>query len=164
MRIGELARAAAVPIQTLRFYERRKLLPPPERTASGYRAYSNADLQRVRLIVRSKRLGFSLKEIGRLLALHSAGERFDPQRAVRSPQWKQAFRIAEKRLALIDEELRTLEEIRARLVAVFRPESASAQTSCPASAMTGPDPRIGSSATLRASLLRPSHGAKKIAR
>ena len=65
--IGELAEAAGVGLDTVRYYERRGLLPEPPRTASGYRQYGAADLDRLRHIARAKQLGFTLAEI-RLLA------------------------------------------------------------------------------------------------
>jgi MerR family transcriptional regulator, copper efflux regulator len=78
MRIGEIAAEAQVNIQTLRYYERRGLLGTPTRRASGYREFSPDDVQRVRFIRRAQDLGFTLQEIGDLLALqaestHSCG-------------------------------------------------------------------------------------------
>lgn len=69
MRIGELADRAGVNVQTVRYYERRGLLPEPDRTGSGYREYDESDLLRLRFILRAKALGFTLSEIGELLAL-----------------------------------------------------------------------------------------------
>ncbi|MGH7523016.1 MAG: heavy metal-responsive transcriptional regulator [Gemmatimonadales bacterium] len=69
MRIGEVATEAAVGVQTLRYYERRGLLPKPRRHASGQRAYVPDVVQRVRFIKRAQDLGFTLDEIGGLLAL-----------------------------------------------------------------------------------------------
>ncbi len=69
MQIGEVAAKAAVSIQTLRYYERRGLLPAPERRTSGYRVYSDQALQRVRFIRRAQDLGFTLDEIADLLSL-----------------------------------------------------------------------------------------------
>jgi len=74
MQIGELARAVGVNIQTIRFYEREKLLPPPPRTASGYRDYSQRDLDRVLFIKRNHQIGFTLTEVRQLLDLHAALE------------------------------------------------------------------------------------------
>lgn len=71
MTIGEIAAEAGVNIQTLRYYERRGLLVPPTRRASGYREYAPSDVQRVRFIRRAQDLGFTLQEIGDLLALQS---------------------------------------------------------------------------------------------
>lgn len=67
--IGGLARAAEVGIDTVRFYERAGLLPAPPRTASGYRTYGPADVERLRFIRRAKALGFPLGEIAELLRL-----------------------------------------------------------------------------------------------
>jgi Hg(II)-responsive transcriptional regulator len=71
MRVGELADAADVGVQTVRYYERRGLLPPPPRTPAGYRRYPPAAVDRVRFIRRAKELGFSLREIGELLELRT---------------------------------------------------------------------------------------------
>ncbi len=69
LNIGTLAKQAEVNIQTIRYYERRELLPKPGRTASNYRVYPPATVQRVRFIKRAQELGFTLKEIKDLLAL-----------------------------------------------------------------------------------------------
>jgi Hg(II)-responsive transcriptional regulator len=69
MRIGEAARGAGVNVQTLRYYERRGLLPAPERKPSGFRAYDAGTVDRVRFIKHAQALGFTLEEIGDLLAL-----------------------------------------------------------------------------------------------
>lgn len=70
--IGRLAKRAGVGIDTVRFYERAGLLPAPVRTAAGYRTYTRGDVDRMRFIRQAKALGFTLDEIGELLAL-SAG-------------------------------------------------------------------------------------------
>ncbi len=67
--IGKLAKATGVGVETLRFYERRGLLPEPPRTRAGYRLYPCDAVQWVRFIRRGKALGFSLAEISELLAL-----------------------------------------------------------------------------------------------
>src|SRR5215468_10514333 len=70
MKTGELARQAGVNIQTIRFYERERLLASPPRTAAGYRRYSQEDLERVVFIKTCQRLGFTLKDIRSLTELH----------------------------------------------------------------------------------------------
>ena len=65
--IGNLARAAGVSVETVRYYERRGLLDRPIRRGSEYREYSDADVARLRFIRRAKALGFTLAEIGELL-------------------------------------------------------------------------------------------------
>ena len=67
--IGVLAKQAGVNLETIRFYERRGLLPEPARTNSGYRVFSRHAVQRLHFIKRAQDLGFSLKEIKELLAL-----------------------------------------------------------------------------------------------
>lgn len=71
MKIGELAKRAEVPIDTVRYYEREGLIPTPVRRASGYRDYLDADVDRLRFMRRAKGLGFSLHEIRELLDLTS---------------------------------------------------------------------------------------------
>jgi DNA-binding transcriptional MerR regulator len=71
MRAGELAAHAGVNIQTVRFYERRGILPKPSRTASGYRVYSAEALRLIRFIKRAQELGFTLDEIEDLCAFEA---------------------------------------------------------------------------------------------
>lgn len=66
---GQLAKEANVNIETVRYYERRGLLPEPKRRESGYREYLPADVFRIKFIKRAQELGFTLKEISELLAL-----------------------------------------------------------------------------------------------
>jgi len=70
--IGRLAQQADVGIDTIRFYERRGLLPEPERTASGYRLYTPDTIHRLDFIRRAKDLGFTLEEIISLLGLQDS--------------------------------------------------------------------------------------------
>jgi DNA-binding transcriptional MerR regulator len=67
--IGQLAKAAKVNVQTVRYYEREGFLKPESRTEAGYRVYSKDSLQRLTFIRHAKELGFSLKEITDLLNL-----------------------------------------------------------------------------------------------
>ena len=68
--IGELAQRAGVGVPTVRYYERKGLLPAPMRRASsGYREYGQQDERRLRFILRAKELGFALEEIAGLLQL-----------------------------------------------------------------------------------------------
>lgn len=69
LRIGEVAKAVGVPVQTVRYYERRGLCPPEGRTRSGYRRYTEATVARLSFIRHAKELGFTLREIGELLDL-----------------------------------------------------------------------------------------------
>lgn len=75
MRIGEVAAETSVGVQTLRYYERRGLLPPAERQRSGQRTYGPDAVRRVRFIRRAQDLGFTLEEIDGLLELWPASEK-----------------------------------------------------------------------------------------
>jgi MerR family mercuric resistance operon transcriptional regulator len=66
---GELAKQAGVNVETLRFYERKGLLPKPPQRASGYREYPTESVGLIRFIKRAQELGFSLAEVRELLAL-----------------------------------------------------------------------------------------------
>jgi MerR family mercuric resistance operon transcriptional regulator len=67
--IGELARQSNVNIETIRYYERRGLLPEPPRNKSGHRQYSQETVKRTDFIKRCQNLGFSLKEVTEILEL-----------------------------------------------------------------------------------------------
>lgn len=102
MQIGHLASQAGVAVDTVRYYERRGLLPPPVRRASGYREYRAEDLQRLRFILRGKALGFSLDQIQALLRLNACDQADRGQ--VRA--------LAEERLADVERRLAELVGIR----------------------------------------------------
>lgn len=74
MKIGEVARRVGIPIDTVRYYERNGLLPPPARRASGYRDYHESDIARLNFVLRAKALGFTLVEIRELLELADAAD------------------------------------------------------------------------------------------
>ncbi|MDN3918995.1 Cd(II)/Pb(II)-responsive transcriptional regulator [Roseateles violae] len=67
MKIGELARAAATPVETIRYYEREGLLPPPARTQGNFRIYEAAHLERLQFIRYCRGLDMSLDEARALL-------------------------------------------------------------------------------------------------
>jgi Cu(I)-responsive transcriptional regulator len=69
MNIGELARAAATKAETIRYYERIGLLPPPPRTAGNYRDYSEGHVSRLAFARRARDLGFSIEQVRTLLDL-----------------------------------------------------------------------------------------------
>ncbi|MCH9731728.1 MAG: MerR family transcriptional regulator [Actinomycetia bacterium] len=73
MRTSEVAAQAQVNTQTLRYYERRGLLPEPERTQSGYRVYTSDAVRVVRFVKRAQQLGFTLDDIEDLLQLAEGG-------------------------------------------------------------------------------------------
>lgn len=73
-RIGELAQRMGVNPKTIRYYEEAGLLPPPSRTESGYRSYSEADAARLAFIRAAKDFGFTLGEIREILAVRDRNE------------------------------------------------------------------------------------------
>ena len=105
MKIGEVAKAAGIGIDAIRFYEREGLVEKPARRPSGYRVYEPDVVHRLRFIRRAKTLGFSLKEIAELLSLDA-----DPHATAADVQ-----RLAEKRLADIDDKIRSLQRMRGAL-------------------------------------------------
>ena len=72
--IGKLAKATQVSVDTIRFYEKIGLLPPPVRGPSGYRRYFGDDVRRLRFVRSARNLGLSLTEISELVKIERAGE------------------------------------------------------------------------------------------
>jgi len=71
MQIGELAKRTALTVDAIRFYEKRRLLPKPVRSAGRFRLYTDDDMERVRFIQQVQGLGFSLVEIRELIDLRT---------------------------------------------------------------------------------------------
>jgi len=69
LKVSEVSKALGVNPQTLYFYERTGLIPPPQRTEAGYRLFTEEDVERLRFITRTKALGLSLDEIKEILTL-----------------------------------------------------------------------------------------------
>ena len=114
MKIGELAERSGVSIDTVRFYERRGVLPEPERTASGYRTYTAATVDRLRFARRLQELDFTLDEIIDALAAHDAGTA-----TCESERWRLEGVL--ERIDLRITELRTLrQEVKGVLVGCER--------------------------------------------
>ena len=106
--IARLAQEGGVGVETVRFYQRRGLLPTPERwsrdgTGGGIRRYDDEDVRRLRFIRSAQTAGFTLKQIKELLSL-DAGE--DRQRA---------RELAAERLTALDRTIADLEDARAAL-------------------------------------------------
>jgi len=105
MTIGRVADAVGVSIDTIRFYERQRLIAAPRRSFSGYRNYSEDAIDRLRFIGDAKRLGFTLKEIRELLSL-----------GVKSTtECGPVTRKAEAKLAEMNEEIYRLQRLRMTL-------------------------------------------------
>ena len=132
MKTGELANRAGVTIETIRFYERNRLLREPSRLPSGYRIYTEQDLQQVRFIRDCQELGFTLKEIKQLIELHGFFSTPRHGKAVPSEQGSRMMEIARERLAFLDHKLQVLSQIRERLWAAVHESQARHAPVCPA--------------------------------
>lgn len=108
LRIGELAERAGVSADSIRHYERLGLLPPPQRTAAGYRTFSPAAVERVQLIRSAVRVGFSLRQLAAFLRERQEGGA--PCRKVRD--------AAERILASVDDQIAELQATKAALAAM----------------------------------------------
>ena len=103
--IGEIARQAGVRIDTVRFYEKRGLIPHPHRRPSGYRIFTEETVRRIRFIKRAQELGFTLDEISDLLAL----------RVSRRARCADVMAIARHKADLIDTKIADLRAMRGAL-------------------------------------------------
>lgn len=122
MRIGAVAEEADVNVQTLRYYERRGILPEPQRLKSGYRNYGEDTVQMVRFIKRAQDLGFSLNEIEELLAL----------RQNRRRSCGEVRGIAKAKLDDVDEKMHALRRLKKALATlVDRCDESGAALDCP---------------------------------
>lgn len=104
--IGQVAKLAGIKIETIRYYERLKLLPEPKRRQSGYREYTDDTVKRLQFIKNAKELGFSLKEISELLSL-----RVKPKSTCGGVKKRTDNKITE-----IDSKIKTLQKMRKALV------------------------------------------------
>jgi len=145
MRIGELAAKAAVNIQTVRFYERKGLLPEPPRSLSGYRCYGENALETICFIRRSQDLGFSLREISQLLPLHrSIAKSACPHRQNRKPREMRAMaQVAHRRLEQVERKLSQLKIMRSQLLAFVSQLETAPLTKCLAPRPTNRSAEVG---------------------
>lgn len=118
--VGALARVAGVHVETIRFYQRKGLLPEPDKPYGSIRRYGTADVARVQFVKSAQRLGFSLDEISRLLLLDD-GTHCD-----------EARELGEKKLAGVRDKLADLQRIEAVLISlVERCRTTQGKISCP---------------------------------
>lgn len=119
---GQLAQEAGVNVETLRFYERRGLLPSPPRRPSGYREYPPEAVDLVRFIQRAQSLGFSLQEIRELLTL----------REVPRATCGDVVRLAEHKVAEIESKIHSLKSMKSALRKLLKDCTGRAPTTrCP---------------------------------
>lgn len=118
--IGELAAAGGVPVETVRYYQRLKLVREPPRPVGGIRRYSEADAERLRFVKRARAMGFTLAETSSLIALQ-----------VR-PSCRDTRELAASKLSLLDVRIRELRSLRKELAGLIADCDANTQDSkCP---------------------------------
>lgn len=116
--IGKLAEAGGVGVETIRFYQRKELLPVPTRDR-GIRRYDHEDLRRLRFIRKAQQAGFTLEEIKELIELDSSKDR------------KRANHMALGRVAKLDEQIAELQRARASLKRLADDCAQSRSKACP---------------------------------
>jgi len=136
MKIGELARKAGVNIQSVRFYERRRILRVPARTTSGYRVYSKSDLDDICFVKQCQELGFTLREIEPLVNLHRAATRLTAAGVRRPAEFRDIAQLGRVKLGQIDEKMRALRSIRMRLLGMIDRIETVGAAGCPGKAAT----------------------------
>jgi MerR family copper efflux transcriptional regulator len=144
MKIGELARRAGVSTETIRYYEKQGLLPPPERLASGYRVYGSAMLERLRVIRVCQQIGFTLDDIAHLLEPHRAVAEAARLGADDGPAREAIRSAAERRLGIIEDRLALLGHMRTELAHLIEVLAGRAPQICPAARKTPLDLEVGS--------------------
>jgi DNA-binding transcriptional MerR regulator len=107
MKIGEVASASGVTVDTVRFYERVGVLPEAARTPSGYRDYARETVERIGLVRELQAIGFTLREVVDALTAHDAGGA-----TCESERWR-----LDAVLDRVDAKLAELEQLRGRIVA-----------------------------------------------
>ncbi|MTJ10216.1 heavy metal-responsive transcriptional regulator [Anabaena sp. UHCC 0204] len=106
LQVGEICRKLGLNPQTLYFYERIELIPPPQRTESGYRLFSDKDVERLAFISRAKALGLSLDNIKDILTLKEG----------QSLTCQAMHERLSKKLQEIEDNIRQLQELRDELL------------------------------------------------
>ena len=118
-KISGLAKAAGVGVETVRYYQRRGLLPEPPRPPGEVRRYGEQDVKRLKFIRSAQAAGFTLNEIGELIALDAS----DDRARVRS--------LAEARVLAIDEKIEELKEARNALAGLASECASKGKGPCP---------------------------------
>ncbi|MDB5421141.1 MAG: MerR family transcriptional regulator [Brevundimonas sp.] len=116
--IGKLAEAGGVGVETVRFYQRKELLPTPDR-AGGFRHYGDEDIRRLRFIRQAQTAGFTLGEIAELLELDVGEDR------------SRARELAQGRVKMLDARIAELERARDALRRLAKECAGGASGPCP---------------------------------
>ncbi len=119
MTIARLAREGGVGVETVRYYQRRGLLPEPDRIDGGVRRYGEPEARRLRFIRSAQTAGFTLEEIGELLALDAMDDR------------SQARAMARARVEALDGKIAELQAARTALSRLADQCGAGGKGPCP---------------------------------
>ena len=117
--IGGLAKAAGVGVETVRYYQRRGLLPEPARPPGEVRRYGADDVKRLKFIRSAQAAGFTLNEIGELIALDQSDDR------------ARVRELADARVAAIDDKIEELRQARDSLAGLANDCASSRKGPCP---------------------------------
>ncbi len=120
MLIGDISKLLDITPATIRYYEEIGVLTPPHRSESGYRRYTDANLEELRFIKKGQGLGFSLEEIREILTISRAGE----------APCSHVVELAERNLATAEERIRHLQAFRDRLEALIGKWKGKSPASC----------------------------------
>ena len=115
LKISEVSRQLGINPQTLYFYERIGLIPPPQRSKAGYRLYRQEDIERLSFILRVKSLGLTLEEIKEILALKE-GESLTCQAV---------YERLQQKIAEIDQKIQRYSQLRAELIPLLKQSEAN---------------------------------------
>jgi len=107
LRIGDLARRAGVTAKAIRFYERKRILPPAQRASNGYRLYDDDAVEMLRFIKQASGLGLTLAEIKEIIAIRQGGR----------PPCSHVHRLLQEKAQELDRKLEDLLEMRRNLKA-----------------------------------------------
>lgn len=121
MNIGIAAERSGVPAKTIRYYESVGLIQPADRTVAGYRVYGKQDVETLRFVQRARSLGFSVEEVGNLLALWRD----------RSRSSAEVKALARHRVEDIDRKVAELTEMRETLLHLMERCHGDARPDCP---------------------------------
>ncbi len=119
LKIGGLARQSGVHVETIRYYQKRGLLPEPKRPSGGIRRYDSSLAARIAFIKRAQEIGFSLDEVKELLRLEA------------TPGCRDARDIATKKLAVVDARIGDLQRVRRSLSLLIAACNSGKTRQCP---------------------------------
>ena len=108
--IGELSQRTGVSAQTIRYYERIKLLPVPKRADNSYREYDDNDVERLQFVSRARQLDFALEDIAEILAFRDQKE----------PPCQYVMNVMVQQISAIEERISDLQRLRDELAILRR--------------------------------------------